>query len=398
MVGASGRKRGRAQETHRTGTDQDIAISPTFLSRYPKRSSREVVPQFSPSSGNPLKTMKCDPGRSHSLKPALRFCKDGQVIPKPELQNCSVQPVKDQVCEDFVNDVKPPASTGSPSCSVPYSQHRTDLDDLCTELIPQIERPQEVAPQLQDLNGDSQPPRENDAVSHVKVMQEKSATNDVPPSNRCLSLSHSLNVTEFARVLQDDSDDDPDEVESAPDPSHDIVHGHRVNIEIAPLLTDIFKKYGDITVGTNVTSPSILSFFLERLCAVYQRLEKKELSSLTHHEMNEMLVELEYIESQKINAKWLLEKVQEISEAKTILKKYVMFKDEAGKYIQSNDRMRKELELLQKHIVMIQKKVSTAEDLMIANEAKANECTQMAFDIKARVKDLLNKPLVHGLL
>ncbi|KAH6755223.1 hypothetical protein C2S53_016892 [Perilla frutescens var. hirtella] len=394
MVGASGRKRGRAQETHRTGTDQDIAIS-----RYPKRSSRGVAPQLlPPSSGNPPRTMKCSSGQSRSLKPPLRFLKDGRVIPKPELHNCSLQPAKDPGYENYMDGVKSSASTGSRGHSGPYSQHQINLDDLCAKLVSQVEGPQEVAPQPQDLNADSQPPREDGVVSRVEVMQEKSTTNDVPPSDRFLSPSHSLNVTEFARALRDDSDDDPDEVESASDPSHDIVHGHRVKIEIAPLLRKIFKKYGDITVDTNVKCPSILSFFLERLCAVYQRLEKTKLSDLTHHEINEMLVELQCIESQNINAKWLLEKVEEISEAKTSLKKYLMFKDEVGKCIQSNDSMRKEVVVLQKHIDLIQKKVSTAEELMIANEAKANECTKMALDIKARVKDLLYKPLVHGLL
>ncbi|KAH6764983.1 hypothetical protein C2S51_016232 [Perilla frutescens var. frutescens] len=238
------------------------------------------------------------------------------------ISRCPRRSSRGVVPRSYFLDVESSASTESDGISGPYSQHQINLDNLCAKPISQVEGPQEVR-------------------------QEKSTTNDVPLSDHCLSPSHGLNVTEFARALQDDSDDDPDEVESAPDPSHDIVHGYRVKIEIAHLLRDIFKKYGDITVDANVKChyPSIISFFLERLCAVFQRLEKTKLSDLTLHEINEMIGELQCIESQNINAKWLLEKVQEISEARTNLKKYMMFEDEAEKYIQSNDSIHKEVEV-----------------------------------------------------
>ncbi|KAH6784839.1 hypothetical protein C2S52_009798 [Perilla frutescens var. hirtella] len=105
------------------------------------------------------------------------------------------------VPQSYFLSVESSASTESGGIFGPYSQHQINLDDLCAKHVSQVEGPQEVATQPHDLNGDSQPPREDDVVSRVKVRQEKSTTNVVPPSDHCLSPSHGLNVTEFARAL-----------------------------------------------------------------------------------------------------------------------------------------------------------------------------------------------------
>ncbi|XP_042042643.1 uncharacterized protein LOC121787860 [Salvia splendens] len=189
-------------------------------------------------------------------------------------------------------------------------------------------------------------------------------------------------------------DDDGEEVESAPS-----VHGHRVKAKFAPLVGAIFNKYGDITANSNIKSPSIMaSFFLERLCDMYQRLEKKTFQDFTRAEINGMLDNLQH-QAQKFNVEWLLEKVKQISEVRrSSTERYLALKGEATKYIEANERMEKEIQQNQRHIALIQKKISTIEKAMEANEADADNYTKMAVDVKVKVKALASQSLVHGLL
>ncbi|KAL1567925.1 hypothetical protein AAHA92_03344 [Salvia divinorum] len=313
-----------------TQHSQGLPHSPPSILRCRTRSSTLVTPQL-------------------SLRPALRVLREDIVVPKLEF------PTRDD-----------PVST-SPS---PLIQHNPDIDDPF---------------QLQS---------EMALVAYAEPIQEKCKTYDGPSSNRCLSPSHSLNLTEFARGLGDD-DDDEDEVESAPS-----VHGHKVKAEIAPLVGAIFDTYGDITANSNVKSPSIMaSFFLERLCDVYQRLEKTRFQDITRAEINDMLDELHQYQAQKFNVEWLLEKVKQISEVRrSSTKSYLAFKGEATKCIKANERMGQEIQQNRRHIALIQKKISAIEKAMEANKAGADNYTKMALDIKVKVKALASQSLVHGLL
>ena len=283
-----------------------------------------------------------------SFQPALRVIREDTVVPKPEFPTHD-----DPVCEAVKVSTFP----------------APDIDDPF------------------------QPPSETAVVAVVGHILEKCKMYDGPSRNQPLSPSHSLNLTEFARGVGDD-DEEGEEVESAP-----TVRGHRVKAEIAPLVGAIFDKYGDITATSSVKSPSIMaSYFLERLCDMYQRLEKKTFQDITRADINGMLNELHQYQAEKFNVEWLLDKVKQISEMRSNTKRYLALKGEATKYIEANERMEKEKQLNLMHIALIHKKISTIDTAMEANKADADKCTKMAVDVKVEVKALASQSLVHGLL
>lgn len=230
-------------------------------------------------------------------------------------------------------------------------------------------------------------------VPQVEHTVETCKTYDGPSTNnRCLSASHSLNLTEFAKRPKDD--DDEDEVESAL-----CIRGHKVKPEIAALVGAIFGKYGDITEESSAKSPSIVaSLFLERLCNIYQRLEQRKFAELTHAEVNEMLDELYHYEKQKFNVRWLLEKVERIYEANKDAEEYLLEKEKAAKCMEANERIEEVIEMNERHVALIQKKIAAAKKEKEGNEAKAKECTKRAMVIRAGIKALAAHSLVQALL
>lgn len=319
-----------------------------------------------------------------------------------EFQHCNSQPIgEDLVCENTVKDVDTSVSTRSPSWSLPVSM----------EPISQCQGPQDaqqVAPQaasLQDLLDSYPPSSENYVVSHIGDKPEKSTTNYVHRNSRCLSTSQSLNITEFAKRLQDDLDDDPEEVESAFGPAFDCVNGHKVKIEIASLLRAIFEKYGDITTGTDVKSSKILSLFLERVCDIYERLERTTFFDVTCIELNDMLDEVRYFEREKLNVRWLLERLEYISQTKISFQEYLSVKEEEAKYDASIGSLEMELEVYQRElsdlhqkISLVQQKITAAKAELVVKRVKADQSKKVVLDIKARVNTLRRQTLVHGLL
>ncbi|KAL0421179.1 UNVERIFIED_CONTAM: hypothetical protein Slati_3140800 [Sesamum latifolium] len=287
---------------------------------------------------------------------------------------------------------------GSTDRSAHVSKHWLDLDNLNTNLISQSQGPQDVLDVYR-------PVTESCRVSHGEERPEKRTTDYVPRKSQCLSRSHSINLTEFARRLQDDLDDDPEEVESAIDPAFDCINGHRVKREIAPLLRVIFEKYGDITSESDVGSDTILAFFLERLCAIYRRLEQTSFFDITNIELNDMLDQVPLFEREKLNVGWLREKLEYISQTKISFQKYLRLKEDEAKHDASIGSLEKELvdyrrELsdLQQKTSLVEQKISAAEEDLVGKRAKADQTRKVASDIKARVNTLWKQTLVHGLI
>ncbi|KAA8531926.1 hypothetical protein F0562_006357 [Nyssa sinensis] len=136
--------------------------------------------------------------------------------------------------------------------SIPLTNDIHDWENLKLKLFPETQGPEKPHP--------TDPPSASQEVifdCHLPIMetnvaseiignrQEESANfcnrKDEPPS-----LSHSLNLTEMAEILDDDSSD-PDEVASALDSALVTVNGYRVKPELAPLLRAVFLKHNDIS-------------------------------------------------------------------------------------------------------------------------------------------------------
>ncbi|KAG8373234.1 hypothetical protein BUALT_Bualt11G0002500 [Buddleja alternifolia] len=258
--------------------------------------------------------------------------------------------------------------------SASISKHRLDLDNLTSEHRPVHYEPLKVA----------------------SYVVPENSTNDCGRSQS--------NITEFVQKLLEDVDDDPEEVESALDPALEDVNGLNVKREFAPLLRSIFKKYGDITRETNVASPNILSFFMERLCHIYRQLEGKTFSDITHIELKDMVAEVGYFESQKLNVGWLRKKLEYIDETKVNFPRYLSAKEKAAKDELYIGRIENELEVyerelsdLQKKISLVEEKISAARDELLAKKANVDQNKEVAQDIKDRVNTLKHS-LVDGLI
>ncbi|KAL0358029.1 UNVERIFIED_CONTAM: hypothetical protein Scaly_1488600 [Sesamum calycinum] len=270
-----------AEETHQDScrlshsttnpkTSQDhqecVAASPASP-RYPTRRVRAFLAECA-TLRHPVRSVYIPSSQSHSVTQATRILNgtnDGPFSSYGDDSITSQQPPQHSVVFDSAAISSPDDGTlrypyvigdlkliskdnaatnvdkfvtpGSTDRSAPVSKHWLDLDNLNTNLISQCQGHQDV---LDVLN---RPVSEICRVSGSEERAEKSTTDHVPRKSQCLSRSHSINLTEFARRLQDDLDDDPEEVESALDPAFDCINGHRVKIEIAPLVRVIFEKY-----------------------------------------------------------------------------------------------------------------------------------------------------------
>lgn len=346
---------------------QDYPYTPPLRSRYATRSSKAVVaPQLLPLPPHAVATSNLN------LRAPLRILKEDRVIAtaKPDSPGCSSLPnAHGPVRESSVDDVKP--STPSELIVGHFTEHAISVNE-------------------------SQLPKEknSEVQRHEK---EKCNTVEAPRSSRCLSQTRSLNLTEYAKALQENSDEDEEEVNS--DPNHYYVHGHRVKKEIAGFVRSIFDKYGDPTKESDVmNSTHIISFFFERMHEVYQKLEQKKFFDVTSAEINGMINDLQFFQKNKLEVGWLLEKLEHIAETKRSILKYVEITGEVEKFIESNKKIDKELEQSQMHMALIQRKVAAAEAEKLANLAKVNELKEMKLHIRAKVHGMANQPLVHGLL
>lgn len=315
------------------------------------------------------------------------------------------------------NSVKPSTLTG---LSDPLGQYGMEFDSFCAKYMSNVQGPQQIA--LTDPLGqyaiefdsfcaesaskaegyqviDSQPPSHEEVdgnisqpVSHEHL--QKSEAVDDRRSGRRLSNEQ----TEFPSGLQETLDDELLNVAATLDLEYEHVHGHLVKKEISGLVGAIFEKYGDITAESDVRSPETISFFLERICGVYQILKQMTFFDLAGAEINDMLDELRDLEKQKLNVGWLLERVEEISETKSSFQNYPTIKREAGEIVESNERIDKEIEQYQMQIALIRRKIALAEEEKRANEAKVSEYTRMAVDGETEIEAVANESLVHGLL
>ncbi|KAK4429948.1 hypothetical protein Salat_1295500 [Sesamum alatum] len=432
---------GAAEETHqdschlsdnstnpKSSQHQDCRVS-TASPRYPTRRSRAFLAQCATLSlRHPVRSLLI-PSQCNSVAPApgiLNETNDGSVSSNGDDSITSQQSPQHPVVSDLaaisspdegtlrnryeIDDLKlirkdnsapnvdKSVSAGFTDHSVPVSKHWLDLGNLNSNLSSQCQGPQDVLDAYRHVS-------ENCRLSHDDERPEKSTTDYVPRKRQCLSRSHSINLTEFARKLQEDLDDDPEEVESAIDPAFECVNGHRVKIEIAPLIRVIFEKYGDITSESDVGSASILAFFLEHLCDIYKRLEQTTIFDITNIELNDMLDQVRLFEREKLNVGWLRERLEYISQTKISFQEYLRFKEDEAKHDASIGSLEKELvdyrrELSDLHqkISLVEQKISAAEEDLVAKRAKADQTKKVASDIKARVKTLWKQTLEHQMM
>ncbi|GFP87370.1 hypothetical protein PHJA_000880700 [Phtheirospermum japonicum] len=223
---------------------------------------------------------------------------------------------------------------------------------------------------------------------------------DLKPHNN-VDAEDSINVTEFAKGFHDDMDEDPDEeeeVESSLEPGFVYVNKHKVKSEMAPLLTRIFDKYGDITIGTDLESPNSVSYYLQQLCHVCEQLEKTNFLELKRLELETIIADVRDFERAKMNVGWLIEKLDFISRTWFNFRRYYDLKQEVGKIDVTIGSMEKQLDVHKSQLLDIQQKIGDGEKELEAKKAQAQRIRNVVVDTNAGVKTLATQNLVVGLI
>ncbi|GAB4847478.1 hypothetical protein Ancab_026536 [Ancistrocladus abbreviatus] len=198
------------------------------------------------------------------------------------------------------------------------------------------------------------------AVEHIFLSEATVASNVVEnlPEQRSNHLSQednnlhrttSINLTEMAEHLDDDLFDEVD--------SHNIplvtVSGYRVKPDLAPTLREIISKYGDIAANCCKQSNILRSSLLENLCEIVQKLKGADIVQLTPIEIDNMLVLLRDIELDQVEVGWLLQRLNEIHEAKQLLKEYRNVKQAQMTTLLLIEKKEKELKVLQDELAIM---------------------------------------------
>lgn len=212
-------------------------------------------------------------------------------------------------------------------------------------------------------------------TSNVDGHKEK----DRPPSP-----ASSFNCTEIAAMVANNSFD-PDEVASKAYPALVTVSGYRVKEETAPLLRSIISKYGDIGGECSFQSMEIRSSLMEKVCGIYQHMEKTEAILFTPVELKCVLDVVEDLESARVNVKWLHQRLDEINETFRLSKGYSALKETLASNLLAVERKKKDLKALQDEL-----------DAMAVKHEKMNE---LLWDTRAKIKIFYRGgSLVNGLL
>ncbi|CAA0823521.1 Unknown protein [Striga hermonthica] len=228
-----------------------------------------------------------------------------------------------------------------------------------------------------------------------KGRPEKSTTN----IQERQSEAHSFNLTEYARGLHDNMEEDPDEeVESSLEPGFQLVRGHKVRTETVPLLECIFTRHGDITSETHLESPISISNSLEQLCGVCGRLQQARFVDLTRIELESMLADVRDVERTGLRIVWLRERLEFISRAWMDYSKYFHLKELVAENDVSIGGLEKELDTCKQQQLEMQRRISALEDELAARRERTEVARNAIVSTRARVQSLVNRSLVDGLL
>ncbi|CAA0823519.1 Unknown protein [Striga hermonthica] len=211
--------------------------------------------------------------------------------------------------------------------------------------------------------------------------------------------NHSFNVTEFARRLHEDAEDDPEEeVESCIEPGFELVRGHKVRTETVPLVKSIFERHGDITSGSHMESPISISNSLEQLCGVCARLQRARFVELRGIELESMLADVRDVERAGLRVVWLRERLEFISRACTDYNQYIRLKELVKEYDVSIGGLEKELNTCRQQHLEMGRKITCLEDELAAKRERSEMVRSAVVSTSSRVKSLVNQNLVDGLL
>ncbi|KAJ9178934.1 hypothetical protein P3X46_010778 [Hevea brasiliensis] len=139
-----------------------------------------------------------------------------------------------------------------------------------------------------------------------------------------------------------------------------IVQGYEVKASVAPVLTAIFAKYGDIAANCQYKSPSVRACLLEIVSDVVRRLQSTDIP-LTVSEIKVLQNEMKDLEATKLKLSWLTQPLEKISEVERIAGMRSMLKSVKASSMLVIKAATKELEDALMELVALQKRMGEAE-------------------------------------
>ncbi|KOM28697.1 hypothetical protein LR48_Vigan564s000700 [Vigna angularis] len=201
-----------------------------------------------------------------------------------------------------------------------------------------------------------------------------------------------------------------DEVDSVGHSSTmDGVEGYKVKEEFMPLLRSILTKHRDIFENSLILTERFRSVFLETICEIISELKDKDLIKITEDRLHSMIALANEMKNMQVNIEWLHLRLEEIYEARKILKQSGMLKerkDSNKKVIETVqrelDQCQEEREALEVKFQALRERICNKETACKETLARAQDeyacISQTITDAKSKVKRFLNCSLVNGLL
>ncbi|RDX63998.1 hypothetical protein CR513_57499, partial [Mucuna pruriens] len=217
------------------------------------------------------------------------------------------------------------------------------------------------------------------------------------------SSSHfSLNHTEMVNMW----DNECDEVNSVGQSSSiDTVEveGYQVRPEVESILRKILTKHGDVFKNSTVSTMIFRSMLLEMVCDIISELQDKDLHKITEDELHSMLDLASEMKNMKVNIEWLHLRLEDILEARQILKQSGMLKEKKHinkKIVQTVERELEVCEAEKKAVEakfqsLCDKESACKEALARAEDECVRICQTMTY-AKSQLRHFVNCSLMNA--
>ncbi|KAL9229541.1 hypothetical protein vseg_004997 [Gypsophila vaccaria] len=239
------------------------------------------------------------------------------------------------------------------------------------------------------------------SLSQLEPANEESLKGSLIPSNTTVdgpqsaveadSNATSLNLSDMLML-----DDEFSSIDSKQIDASVTVAGYRVKKELAPILRSVLSKYGDIATDCK-KSLEYRSFLLENVCSIVKKLEVTEFVCLKKVEIESFHVLLKDIESE-IKVGWLLQRLEEIKEAKRLLKESPKVKQAKRQKQHASELKESEIKAYEKEIRKLQQKIKFAEHEIGLMREQNRKFDKVLSHTKAQLKKYHCGNMTRGLL
>lgn len=301
-----------------------------------------------------------------------------------------------------LNDLKAESAEGSPITEFYTSQLRSQGQSLKesnpSPFLEQLDSPTEnflltvaspTACTVNTSNGMTVWEAEDSLEESMHL--ESTDVEDSLEESRHLERSLSLNLSEMADLLDDGSSSES-EVDF-PGLYHPLVtvEGYRVNAEMAPTLRLVLSKHGDIATNSSLQTVQCRSSFFECICGIIQELQALVFTEVTLGELKSMRAVVMDLEHVRLDVGWLGKRLDDIIEAKQLVKQSSSLKEAMNKNKQGIEEIEKENEA-------IAEKLRVNHEKLAAIKAEATPINGTISEAKEKVKRFYKRSLVEGLL